>query len=78
MRLVGFMATGGYDYVFTNPDIPDEFVCTICIMVAREAQQSSCCGKIYCRSCLKQLEETSHRFSCPNCRADLCNSFFPR
>ena len=28
----GFM-DGGYDYVFTNPDIPDEFVCTICTMV---------------------------------------------
>ena len=62
--------TCGYDYEFLDP-IPEECTCLICTQVQREAQQVTCCGKIYCKSCLEQLRKKGDYFLCPNCRANL-------
>ena len=60
------MATksGGYDFKFI--ETPDDLICVICQFVARDPQQVGCCGKIFCKSCIKAAKG---KFSdCPNCR----------
>ena len=44
---------GGYDYEFVGDTPSSAYTCLICTLVAREAQQASCCGKIFCKQCLK-------------------------
>ncbi len=55
---------GGYDYNFIEPP-PDDLVCQICLFVAKDPHQLTCCGKIYCKICLKGLGDNA----CPNCRS---------
>ena len=55
---------GGFDFNFIN--VPDELICQICHCVAREPQQVSCCGKVYCKTCIEESRKRS--LSCPNCR----------
>lgn len=62
---------GGYDYKFTEP-IPDDLLCLICTFVARDPQQLTCCGKIFCTSCLDILGKNQ---PCPNCRKEKWKSF---
>ena len=64
----------GYDYVFVGGLPSGEYTCLICSLIAREAHQVSCCGKIFCKPCL----ETSPKVegSCPNCRAELRGNWF--
>lgn len=69
-------AAAGYDYEFVNSDIPSEYICLICTLVARDAQQSGCCGRIFCKDCLELLEKIGHRFTCPNCRKELTKNYF--
>ena len=66
----------GYEYELLVPDVPDEFTCLICTMVAREAHQSGCCGRIFCRYCLELLKKKSFYFTCPNCRESLDQNYF--
>ena len=70
--------TGGYDYEFIDP-VPDECTCPICTLVQRDAHQVTCCGKIYCKSCLEELKKKGNTFECPNCRSSLDGEykFFP-
>ena len=72
--------TGGYDYEFVDP-VPDDYTCPICTLVQRDAHQVTCCGKIYCKSCLEQLKKKANKFECPNCRSSLKEerelTFFP-
>ena len=63
--------SGGYDYEFVNTNLPDEFECPICTLVPRDVHQASCCGKMFCKSCLDELKRTSTNYVCPNCRKDL-------
>ena len=69
---------GGYDYEFADP-VPDECTCPICRLVQRDAHQVTCCGKIYCKTCLEQLKKKANKFGCPNCRSSLAGDykFFP-
>ena len=58
---------GGYDYNFIEFESPpDEFVCLICHLVARDPQQLLCCGKLCCNSCLKESRKCTE--DCPRCR----------
>ena len=68
--------TGGYDYEFVDTNLPDEFQCPICTLVPRDVHQASCCGKMFCKSCLHELKRTSTNYACPNCREDLTNNCF--
>lgn len=66
---------GGYDYLFLE-EPPSDVICPICCLVAREPQQVSCCGKIYCLSCFTELEAQSKwRLRCANCREEEPESF---
>ena len=61
--------TKGYDQdLFVDPP-PDDLVCLICLSVARDPQQVNCCGKVLCRTCLKELKRYSN--SCPQCRVEI-------
>ena len=42
----------GYDHLFVDSP-PDELLCLICMLTARDPQQSTCCGKVYCKVCLE-------------------------
>ena len=72
------MATSsGYDYKFVDGEPPNKYICTICILVSCDPQQASCCGNVYCKSCLQQLKYIGQDFNCPTCRHDLTNKCFP-
>ena len=63
----------GYDCQFVDP-APDSLVCLICTSVARDPQQTVCCGKIYCKACLSDLKSSYKDARCPQCRK-MINSF---
>ena len=67
---------GGYDYESVDTNLPDEFQCPICTLVPRDVHQASCCGKMFCKSCLDELKRTSTNYTCPNCRKPLTNNYF--
>ena len=59
---------GGYDYNFVDGAPPDRYKCTICTLVARDPQQTNCCGNTFCKSCLSQhLQATGRNARCPLC-----------
>ncbi|XP_019858784.1 PREDICTED: TNF receptor-associated factor 3-like [Amphimedon queenslandica] len=60
------MAEGGYDYSFVDKHLPDEFICALCTLVARDPHQTDCCHNIFCDTCLKKLRRST-RPSKPNC-----------
>ena len=64
----------GYDYQFLDPGPSDDQKCPICHLVARNAYQINCCGKILCEGCLLKCCETSP--VCPMCRTHIGNKFF--
>ena len=67
---------GGYDYTFCDP-LPDECPCPVCTLVQKDPYQLTCCGKMFCKSCLYLLIEQNT--SCPNCRGNFIkgNKYFP-
>ena len=67
---------GGYSYKFVDGDLPDEYLCHICTLVARDPQQVTCCYNIYCKSCLDTLKEKGQGFVCPTCRSSLEGKYF--
>ena len=61
------MATKHGDYQYDFIDLlPEECPCPVCLEVQLVPYQVSCCGKIFCKSCLDQL--VWKRQNCPNCR----------
>ena len=64
------------DFNFCDP-LPDECPCPVCTLVQKDPYQLTCCGKIFCKSCLDQL--IKRKQSCPNCRGDFIsgNKYFP-
>ena len=68
--------TGGYNYRFVDDDPPTKYICHICTFVARTPQQVSCCGYVFCESCLKELKSKGQQFICPICRRNLKNKYF--
>ena len=55
---------GGYEYSFVDP--PDDLVCMVCHHVVKEAHQVECCGKVFCKTCITEVN--GRMSSCPNCR----------
>lgn len=64
---------GGYECHFLSV-VPDSLQCLICTNAARDAQQVDCCGKVFCKICLRKLRKSQHR-ACPNCRENKWKSF---
>ena len=65
----------GYDYELVSGPPSDDYICLICTLIAREAQQASCCGKIFCKQCLEKSARANN--NCPHCREDLNGKYFP-
>ncbi|XP_065900596.1 uncharacterized protein [Dysidea avara] len=65
------MATfsGGYDYKFVNTP-PDRLVCNICYLPSRDPYLTTCCGHVFCKSCLDYVQSpvTVSKGVCPVCR----------
>ncbi|XP_065901944.1 TNF receptor-associated factor 4-like [Dysidea avara] len=58
---------GGYDYSFVDTP-PDRLVCTICHFPSRNPYLTTCCGHVFCKSCLDNHKEVSK--VCPVCREE--------
>ena len=58
----------GFDYELVNGEPPDDCMCVLCRLLARDARQTECCGRILCESCLDRYKKSSLTFKCPNCR----------
>jgi hypothetical protein len=61
-------ALRGYDHQFMEK-YSDDLICLICLCVARDPQQISCCGKLFCRVCLEEHKKGSS--DCPQCRVNI-------
>ena len=60
---------GGYDYNFADGAPSDRLICAICTLVARDPQQTNCCGNTFCKTCLSQQSQVIGQ----NARCPLCN-----
>ena len=50
---------------------PDRLICKICHLSCREAQQSECCGSVYCKCDIDRLKANSSvQPTCPFCRSE--------
>ena len=58
----------GYNHQFVDQP-PDDLLCLICLSVARDPQQITCCGKVTCKPCLEELKK--HSNDCPQCRRSI-------
>lgn len=68
----------GYGYRFVDGDPPTKYICSICTFVARQPQQTSCCGNILCKNCLELLKYKYKKFTCPICRCNPLDFFNDR
>ena len=61
----------GYKYEFVEK-LSEDYWCFVCRLVARNPQQTCCCGKIFCKNCLEWCKQTnSHHDKCPHCQQEL-------
>lgn len=70
------MATrnGGHSFEFIQKEPPQGLICLICRLVARKPHQATCCGKLFCESCLERW--THSKTTCPHCQQELtCKHF---
>jgi DnaJ-class molecular chaperone len=49
-----------------NTTSDEKFICPICLNVASDVLESSCCGNLYCRECAGSAFKTTN--TCPTCR----------
>ena len=67
----------GYDYQLVNGTPPDEYICLLCNLLARDAHQANCCGRIFCQNCLESRRKNrSFRYTCPSCHSPLAGKYF--
>ncbi|XP_065901667.1 uncharacterized protein [Dysidea avara] len=64
-------SSGGYDYEFVNTP-PDRLVCNICHLPSRDPYLTTCCGHVFCKSCLDCVKNpvTVSKSVCPVCREE--------
>lgn len=60
---------GGYEYDFVHAPVPNEQLCLMCTLVAREAHQVNCYGMIICRGCWRSWK--GNVIVCLICSKDL-------
>ena len=54
--------------------IDEDLVCAICIDLVNDARQVTCCGSLFCKSCIEQCQRRCGHAACPNCRSVLLPS----
>ena len=68
------MQSGGYDYKFVQTPA-DTLTCQICYCPSREPHLTTCCGHIFCKSCLEAAKKAKCVISaCPVCRNEQFSS----
>ncbi|XP_065887556.1 TNF receptor-associated factor 3-like isoform X2 [Dysidea avara] len=70
------VSEGGYDFDFVQSP-PDDLLCNICQLPARDATLSVCCGHSFCKCCMDcyLLSNTMDCSSCLYCRKENFQSF---
>ena len=61
--------TVGYNCIFEKKppdDTPTE--CPVCLLVLREPFQVTCCGKVFCKGCIKEVLQNKR--VCPTCKKE--------
>ena len=64
----------GFDCEFVEK--PSELVqtdCPVCLLILCEPYQVTCCGKSFCKECIKKIKARSQ--PCPTCKKDEFESF---
>ena len=59
--------SAGYDHEFVD-EVPQKYICPICMKVLSKARLAECCGQHYCESCLAQWFRSYPKKICPHCR----------
>lgn len=54
----------GYMCEFIDPP-PNDLRCIMCLRPAQDPQQSTCCGRLFCKFCLAERKKTTSE--CPQC-----------
>ena len=60
----------GFDCEFLKPP-PSEYVqseCPVCLQIIREPHQVTCCGKKFCKACIKHIK--ANKKLCPTCNEE--------
>ena len=63
---------GGYSKLkFVDALLPDRLVCNICHLPSRDPYLTTCCGHVFCKSCLDYVKKPVTVSSvCPVCREE--------
>ncbi|XP_065902010.1 TNF receptor-associated factor 4-like [Dysidea avara] len=68
MSIIRYSETCGYHYKFVDTP-PDRLLCTICHFPSRDPYLTTCCGYVFCKSCLDDFQRVNAlRMVCPACR----------
>ena len=60
-----------YKYQFVNPP-PDDVICPLCLDIAEEPHQFTCCGHHICKMCGDKIKQQATTPRCPMCRHNEC------
>lgn len=72
----GDLTKCGYSHeLFTSP-VPDDFICGVCTLVARDPQLTVCCGGQFCVGCIRAVAKVGQ--PCPSCRQENVSYFVNR
>ena len=70
MAIAKSSENGGYDYKFVDTT-PDRYVCNICHLPSRDPYLTTCCGHVFCKSCLDESKKAVAESNvCPVCREE--------
>ena len=60
--------------VFVDQSAITDYICAICHMVVRKPHLTSCCGNLFCESCIGEVKKTNG--PCPMCTDPKLSTFF--
>ena len=63
------LTKAGYDYIFHDSELASEYNCAICLSVARNPQQTKCCGTTFCHYCIMRALKSS-KVGCSICNKE--------
>ena len=70
MAIVTSSEIGGYKYSFIDTP-PNRLVCNICHFPSKNPYLTTCCGHVFCKSCLDDYKKyVSLKKGCPVCRQE--------
>ena len=70
--------SGGFVCEFVDPP-PEHLLqteCPVCLLIIREPHQVTCCGYIFCYSCIQRIKERNKR--CPTCKMEVFSNFLDK